>query len=201
MENALDPAVHGELVQLGRQLYERALVRRDSEHLTDPHGRPIGWLLDTRVAILRSDVFREVGEVMAARLQAYDVAQVAGFGFGAFALVGSVLGSTKSGSFTGGLIRESKKKYGRRRLVEGPLNPSEPVALLDDILNSGRSAVKAISLLREDGFNVVGLATLFNFTWSEGRKRVESRGLWVDSLLDLNLKQGRSDMADSDSLA
>ena len=65
----------------------------------------------------------------------------------------------------------------------------KPVVLLDDILNSGRSAWKAVELLRKDGFQVVGVMTLFNFTWSGGRPRLEQSGLWVDSLLDLNLRE------------
>ncbi|MEM6336735.1 MAG: hypothetical protein AAF752_09210, partial [Bacteroidota bacterium] len=69
------------------------------------------------------------------------------------------------------------------------LERMQPVVLLDDILNSGRSAVKALSLLRGDGYRVVGLFTLFNFTWGGGRARMEQEGLWVDSLLDLNLRE------------
>ena len=69
--------------------------------------------------------------------------------------------------------------------------------MLDDILNSGRSAARAVSLLRSDGFNVVGLVTLFHFTWSSGRGRMESDGLWVDALLDLNLRENARSSSDS----
>jgi orotate phosphoribosyltransferase len=43
----------------------------------------------------------------------------------------------------------------------------------------------------------VGLLTLFNFTWSSGQSRIEAEGLWVDSLLDLNLQEGKSSGSDS----
>ena len=36
---------------------------------------------------------------------------------------------------------------------------------------------------------VAGLMTLFNFTWSGGRSRLENDGLWVESLLELNLRE------------
>jgi orotate phosphoribosyltransferase len=39
--------------------------------------------------------------------------------------------------------------------------------------------------------------TLFNFTWSGGRTRLEADGLWVDSLLDLNLRDGGRSSSDS----
>jgi orotate phosphoribosyltransferase len=39
--------------------------------------------------------------------------------------------------------------------------------------------------------------TLFSFTWSSGRTRLEADGLWVDSLLDLNLREGGPSSNDS----
>jgi orotate phosphoribosyltransferase len=139
--------------------------------------------------MLNGEMFREVGEVLGDRLRAKGVYQVAGYGFGAYSLVCAVLAAPGEPIFRGGFIRDQPKKHGRRRLVEGPLDRTQPVVLLDDILNSGRSAVRAISLLKKDDFDVVGVTTLFNFTWSGGRNRVESEGLWVDSLLDLNLRE------------
>lgn len=194
---ALTAATYADLVELGRRLYERSLVRREQEQITDPRGQSIGWLLDTRIPMLDSRMFAEVGSVLAERLDGRGVNQVAGFGFGAFSMVCAVLSSNHISPFRGGFIRDQRKPHGRRRLVEGPLDRSEPVVLLDDILNSGRSASRALSLLRSDGFQVVGLMTLFNFTWSGGRTRLEAENVWVDSLLDLNLRDSASSSSDS----
>lgn len=185
----LSSEAYAELVELGRKLYEKALVRREQEEITDPRGQPIGWLLDTRMPMLDGAVFREVGAVLAHRLRVKDIHQVAGYGFGSYALVCSVLSAPLDPPFNGGFVRDQKKPHGRRRLVEGPLDRGRPIVLLDDILNSGRSATTAVNLLRSDGFNVVGMMTLFNFTWSGGRTRLEASGLWVDSILDLNLRE------------
>jgi orotate phosphoribosyltransferase len=108
-----------------------------------------------------------------------------------------VLSAPGEPPFRGGLIRDERKPHGRRRLVEGPLDASEPVVLLDDILNSGRSATQALTRLENEGFSVVGVMTLFNFTWSSGRSRIESDNRWVDSLLDLNLRENERSSSDS----
>ena len=188
------------LAKLGHTLYQRALVRREDEAITDPRGQPIGWLLDTRTPMLDGAVFAEAGEVLAERLRARGIEQVAGFGYGAFPLVTAVLPhSTPDRPFVGGFIRERRKAYGRRRLVEGPLDRAKPVALMDDILNSGRSAARAAALLRTDGFQVDGVVTLFNFTWSGGRARLEGEGLWVESLLELNLRESARATASGDT--
>jgi orotate phosphoribosyltransferase len=186
-----------ELIEIGRRLYEEALVRREDELITDPRGQPIGWLLDTRVPTLDGDLFTEVGMVLAERLRERGAFQIVGYGFGAHPLVCSVLAVDDGDGFKGGLVREERKEHGRRRLVEGPIDPDAPVVMVDDIINSGRSASEALTLLRGAGFTVEGLLTLFNFTWSSGQSRIEAEGLWVDSLLDLNLQDGTSSSSDS----
>lgn len=199
-ERTLDPSVHADLIDLGRRLYARALVRREQEPITDPRGQPIGWLLDTRIPMLEGNTFREVGRVLAERVRARGIRQIAGFGFGAYALVCAILSAPPplaAPELRGGFIREQRKPYGRHRLVEGPLSREEPLVLVDDILNSGHSAARAIALLRSDGFQVCGVMTLFNFTWSNGRARLEAEGLWVDSLLELNLREGPRGASDS----
>jgi len=186
-----------DVYELGNILYEKALVKSSDEPITDPRGHAIGWLLDTRAPMLEGPVFRAVGNVIAGRLRDRGIAQVAGYGFGAFPIVTSVLSSISGTDFNGGFIREARKKHGRKRLIEGPLSKDLPVVLVDDILNSGRSAVTALTLMRDAGYNVVGALTLFHFSWGGGRERLVSEGLWVESLLDLTLKNS-SQSFDSD---
>lgn len=197
MTQTIDSGSTTEAVELGHLLYRKALVRREDEPITDPKGRPIGWLLDTRIPMLESAIFKEVGRVLVARLTERGFSQVAGYGYGAFPVVSSVMGSAPDGSWRAGFIRETRKGYGRQRHIEGPIRPSEPVVLLDDILNSGQSAERAVSILKREGFRTEGLLTLFNFTWGGGRSRLEEAGLWVNSLLDINLREPLSN-ADSD---
>ncbi len=187
MANDFSSVPESALARLGHTLYQRALVRREDEPITDPRGQPIGWLLDTRTPMLDGAIFSEIGGVLADRLRSRGVDQVTGFGYGAFPIVCAVL--TAGDGLKGGFVRDRRKPYGRRRLVEGPVDRSRPVALVDDILNSGRSAARAVALLRSDGFRVAGVLTLFNFTWSGGRARLEADGLWVESLLELNLRE------------
>lgn len=189
-----------ELIDLGNRLYQRAMVRSEQEEITDPSGAPIRWMLDTRTPMLDAEFFSEVGRVLARRLSKKGVTQVAGMGYGAFPLVCSVMSAYPDYDLKGGFIRESRKAYGRKRIVEGPLDREKPIVLLDDVLNSGKNARHAIQLLREDGFQVVGLFTLFCFTWGNGKQNLRSENLWVDSLLDLNLRTKADEESGSDTI-
>ena len=190
-------SLYTDLAHLGQRLYEQSLIQREQEDITDPRGRSIGWLLDTRIPMLTGTMAQEVGQVLAHRLRIRKIYQVAGYGFGAYSMVCSTLAIPGEPALRGGFIRKERKTHGRRRLVEGPLTPAEPVVLLDDIVNSGRSALRAVAMLRGEGYDVAGMITLFDFTWSGGRQRLEASGLWVDSLLDLNLRNGNPGSSDS----
>ena len=111
--STLSSSARADLVELGRRLYDRALIRREDELITDPRGQPIGWLLDTRIPMLDGELFSEVGAVLTRRLRDQDVHQVVGYGFGAYPLVCSVLSGPESDAFKGGLIRDERKEIGR----------------------------------------------------------------------------------------
>lgn len=177
-----------QLIDLGNRLYQAAMVRSEHEHITDPSGAPIRWMLDTRIPMLDAAYFTEVGEVVAKRLYKKGITQVVGMGYGAFPLVTSILSGGAEFPFKAGIVREKRKSYGRRRLVEGPISRNLPVVLVDDVLNSGKNARQTIQLLEDDGFDVVGVFTLFCFTWGNGKELLRKQGVWVDSLLDLNLR-------------
>jgi orotate phosphoribosyltransferase len=185
-----------DLNQLGNELYQRAMVRREEEVITDPNGDPIRWLLDSRMPMLDAQYFATVGKVSAQRLHNKGYTQVAGLGYGAYPFICSILSATELG-FKGGFIREQRKPYGRQRLIEGPLDKNLPLVLVDDVLNSGKTLEKAIQNLKEEGYNVTGIFTLFCFTWGKGKDRLEGQGYWVDSLLDLNLKNAQQSSSDS----
>jgi orotate phosphoribosyltransferase len=73
MPNDFSTVPESALAKLGHTLYQRALVRREDETITDPRGQPIGWLLDTRTPMLDGEVFREAGTVLADRLRSRGV--------------------------------------------------------------------------------------------------------------------------------
>ena len=67
MANDISTVPESALTRLGHVLYERALVRRENESITDPRGQPIGWLLDTRTPMLDGEIFAEIGSVLSER--------------------------------------------------------------------------------------------------------------------------------------
>lgn len=94
------------------------------------------------------------------------ISQFVGAGFDAYLLVGAILGVQRS--CRAALIRQNRKRYGRMRKLEGSITSREPVCLVDDILNSGASAGRAVNLLRQEGFGQIHHLSVFRFMWGAG---------------------------------
>ncbi|MBT3982597.1 MAG: orotate phosphoribosyltransferase [Bacteriovoracaceae bacterium] len=63
-------------------------------------------------------------------------------------------------------IRSSPKGHGLKKLIEGELTPGANVLVVEDLVNSGKSSLKAIKTIAEQGGNPVGLQCIVNYQLS-----------------------------------
>ena len=54
----------------------------------------------------------------------------------------------------GFLVRKDPKAHGTGARIEGPFDPSAPVAIVDDVVTKGGSALAALNAVREAGGRV-----------------------------------------------
>lgn len=75
------------------------------------------------------------------------------------------------------IIRKEPKKHGTKELIEGKKNlrPDSPVLIVEDVLTTGASALKAAAVAREEGFNPVHIMVLVDRE-EGGRENIESAG-------------------------
>ena len=179
------------------EIYEMALIDGKHENLIDPKGNKIDWLLDLRLPLLDGRIACRLGKLVADRVRSAGYRQVAGYGFGGTAMVCAALNVEGHPPLQGGFVRPCRKPHGRQRLVEGPLEIHDPIVLLDDLLNSGNTALQAISQLQHEGFHVAGYFSIFEYNWGQGRKKIEQEGLWVDAMMELTISQSHSVSSDS----
>mgnify|MGYP001162262394 FL=1 len=82
-----------------------------------------------------------------------DAVAVAGVTLGGDPLATGV--SITSGRLDAMLVRKDPKGYGTQAMVEGPTHPiGSVVTLLEDVITTGNSAIKAVKILREAGYVV-----------------------------------------------
>lgn len=67
-------------------------------------------------------------------------------------------------------VRAEAKGHGTGKLVEGKFEPGAGVVLLEDVVTSGGSSLKAIEALRGAGLNVKGVVTVLDRQEGGGQK-------------------------------
>jgi len=103
-----------------------------------------------------------VGRVLLSLLPA-DAVAVAGLTLGADPLVTatSVVAAYEGRSLAALIIRKEAKGHGTQAYIEGPtLPPSSSVVVLEDVVTTGQSALKAVELLRQAGYSVTQVISL-----------------------------------------
>lgn len=79
-------------------------------------------------------------------------------------------------------VRKEPKGHGAGRQIEGPFAPSDRVVVIEDVVTTGASALKAAEVLRAQGAQVLGVLALVDRE-EGGREAIEATGLSVISLI------------------
>ena len=79
-------------------------------------------------------------------------------------------------------VRKEAKIHGTGKLVEGPFEVGDRVAIIEDVITTGGSARRAIDAVRAAGGDVAGVLALVDRD-EGGRQAIESLGLPVIALV------------------
>jgi orotate phosphoribosyltransferase len=143
-------------------LTERSFERRK---VTLASGKESDFFVDCKQTILTAEGHALVGDLMFDALQSLGpVDAVGGVELGGCPLASSVsLVSFQKGSPLPALyVRKEQKDHGTAKRIEGDksLRPGLRVALLEDVVTTGGSSLKALQVLREAGCEVAGIIAL-----------------------------------------
>jgi orotate phosphoribosyltransferase len=72
--------------------------------------------------------------------------------------------------------------HGARKLIEGPIQDGDRVAIVEDVITTGDSALRAIAAARNANTSVVGVLALVDRE-EGGRQAIENTGIKVISLV------------------
>ncbi|MBG39544.1 MAG: orotate phosphoribosyltransferase [Cryomorphaceae bacterium] len=68
-------------------------------------------------------------------------------------------------------VRSAAKGHGRKNLIEGHYEEGQKAVVIEDLISTGGSSLKAVESLRESGIEVKGLAAIFTYGFTESEKR------------------------------
>jgi orotate phosphoribosyltransferase len=119
------------------------------------------YYVDAKRAILRPAGFQALAELIAGYAREWEATAVGGLTMGADAPACAALaGGADVKAF---FVRKEAKAHGLQRRVEGPpLEPGERCLIVEDVVTSGGSTVRAIEAVRADGHDVCGVVSVLD---------------------------------------
>ena len=149
-------------------------------------GKQASFYLDCRRLTLDSAGVRVVAEGMLERLAQDWPDAVGGMAIGADPITAAIitLADVQGKSLRGFIVRKETKQHGKGRLVEGPVESGDRVVIVEDVVTTGGSALKAIDRCRAAGLEIAGVLAIVD-RLEGGREKFAEHGYELDTLLTI----------------
>ena len=124
-------------------------------------GKTASYYVDAKRAILRPEGFGALSELVAEEVARHGATAVGGMTMGADPIACAALaGGADAKAF---FVRKERKEHGLQRWVEGPLlDKGERCLVVEDVVTTGGSTVKAIERIKEEGFEIAGVVSVLD---------------------------------------
>lgn len=125
-----------------------------------------GWkspiYCDNRLSLSYPEIRRIIckGLVQAIRENFFTVESIAGVATAGIAQ-GALVADALNLPFL--YVRTKPKDHGMENLIEGKITKGQKVVVVEDLVSTGGSSLKSVQALRDAGFEVLGMVSIFNY--------------------------------------
>ena len=81
-------------------------------------------------------------------------------------------------------VRPKPKEHGMENLIEGKVTKGQKVVVVEDLVSTGGSSLKTVQALRDSGFHVLGMVSIFNYGFDVASKNFYEADVSLISLSD-----------------
>ena len=79
-------------------------------------------------------------------------------------------------------VRPKPKEHGLGNQIEGYYEKGQKVVVVEDLISTGKSSLQVVDVLAENGLDVIGMVSIFNYGFEAAEKSFKERGLKYFSL-------------------
>lgn len=156
-------------------------------------GKTASFYLDCRKLTLHPLGANQIGAGMLEMLSSDPPDAVGGMAIGADPISAATitLAGQKGSPLLAFIVRKEAKQHGTGRQVEGPVKAGMKAVIVEDVVTSGGSALKAVDAAREFGLEVDKILAVVD-RLEGGREAIEAAGLELETLVtvrDLGVPQ------------
>jgi orotate phosphoribosyltransferase len=148
------------------------------------------FYVDCRALMAHASARRLVGQLAYEALAGVELDCLGGLEIGAIAIATTISDFAYAASprrdWRTFVVRKQAKDHGLGKLIEGAMKPGDRALIVDDVLTSGGSLLKAVSAARAAGLIVSHALVIVDRKEQDGRARVQQEGVTVMSLLTID---------------
>ena len=166
-----------------RLLDVKAIKLQPNEPFTWASGWKSPFYCDNRKTLAYTELRNFVKlELVHAVLEHFsDAEAVAGVATGAIAQ-GALVADALNLPFS--YVRSKPKDHGLTNLIEGEVKPGMKVVVVEDLISTGGSSLKAVEALRQAGCEVVGMVASYTYGFPVAEKAFADAGVKLVTLTD-----------------
>ncbi len=83
-------------------------------------------------------------------------------------------------------VRSAPKDHGMNNMIEGEVKEGQKVVVVEDLVSTGKSSLKAVEALRASGCEVVGMVCIFNYGFDAAIENFKQANCKLISLSNYN---------------
>lgn len=152
-------------------------------------GQTSPFYVDCRALMAYPSARRLVGMLAHEALTGVAIDCLGGLEIGAISIATTIsdysFGSAPRRDWRTFVVRKQAKDHGLGKLIEGAIRPGDRALIVDDVLTSGGSLLKAIAAARQAGLTVTHALVIVDRKEQGGRAKVEQEGIKLISLLTI----------------
>ncbi|MGC2108050.1 MAG: orotate phosphoribosyltransferase [Candidatus Korobacteraceae bacterium] len=146
------------------------------------------YYIDCKQALSDPEARALIGDLIFELTKAESFDSVGGLELGAYPIATSVsdkIFRERHNSVRAFVIRKEQKTHGVTDLVAGHVERGDKTLIVDDVVTTGSSTIKAIRGARQAGLSVSRVIVLVDREEGDGRKNIEAEGVKFDALFTL----------------
>jgi orotate phosphoribosyltransferase len=103
-------------------------------------------------------------------------------------------------------VRPKPKEHGMGNLIEGKITPGQKIVVIEDLISTGGSSLKAVEALKEFGFDILGMVAIFTYGFKIADDNFNKAGVKLitlsnyDALIEEAIKTKYAKISDLESL-
>jgi len=165
------------------QLFKTEAVDDSKEFLLSSGARS-NYYIDAKQVTLSQEGARLIGELILNAIENIDVEAIGGPEIGAIPIVDAVLylAKERGRDLSGFYVKKNPKDHGKRQWLEGPLRVGVRVAIVDDVVTSGHSILRAIHTVEQEADCEVAIVIVLVDRMEGAKENLTKAGYIVQSI-------------------